>query len=357
MIVKMTEQIEKICRYCLEDIDPLKDDVVRPCKCTNYIHHKCYNIWNVSKDKNITECDVCKTSFIIISKNVAIYDQEKADKHRNNILWFILMSISISLGFLWDFKYFTNYKDGEPLVQLLFFQYLAILFSSLGTFIILDTICRFTMNSEIKKRSFLQRLLSISTLSSFNEFCNYILVILMILLISTIVFMFCTIFGDKIPYRSTFLILGIILMSLSVIMNMMVASFFSFNEKTFIYKKGFSRLWEVLVVVLGQILIQLIGCIALTSIMINDKVWNNYIVKPTTYPNVFTHAFGTVTILTILLMIQMVCQFFHLFGKICKYVYKNMYEYLFPKSIVDRLGEYDIELENNTIKEEIQTKS
>lgn len=67
--LKQATLAEFTCRICFEP-ESQKNFLITPCKCSGsmkYIHEECLKIWLLSQDKDlsISECDVCKTKFIM----------------------------------------------------------------------------------------------------------------------------------------------------------------------------------------------------------------------------------------------------------------------------------------------------
>ncbi len=53
------EVTDKICKYCHEQ----KGEMVKPCKCNDYVHITCLDKWNENRKDNENVCEICKAEY------------------------------------------------------------------------------------------------------------------------------------------------------------------------------------------------------------------------------------------------------------------------------------------------------
>lgn len=357
--VKKNEEIviEKICRVCLDAVDPESNDVVRPCKCRNYIHHKCYSNWKrdkVIKNKHITcvfvdKCEICSVQYKILD-TVEVLNKEKIMSNWYDFLWLTAFAISMTVPFFWSFDFLINFpnKNTEKTLYLSVYHFEAMIVSLLSQMYLIDFYSLWVIGKS-KNSAIMLHLKMLDPRRGSNDYVNfYSNLLIMILLFGflTATGLLFNSFSDKDDPTQFRLFINIIIhvaiYLICVILVRMILYNYMFlfiQQHVENVERGVTpkRFKDMIFFISAQLFIHGIGVLMTWCIppANADDITIIYIIKNTGYaaPNIFTYAYGFLWILGSLILL-------HFLTHICYGIYLCFYKCCCAKTEIVKLANY-----------------
>jgi len=114
---------DKICRYCLEEVNTDdKINVAKPCNCNTYIHQNCFKTW--WEYSHSTRCELCHMEYEIEKMEVEFNKEVAKNNYKKlglNILYLVILMIIMLIPFGWDYNYDMEVVGDRILVYIAYF--------------------------------------------------------------------------------------------------------------------------------------------------------------------------------------------------------------------------------------------